>query len=118
MLGDRRFGDKPPDSVLEFVFARLVSQFGLAQPMFHQRISIGSHHFTPDFVWLRHRVIVEVDGWAYHSGREANERDRERDLILSSAGWVPVRVTWLRVTRRPGWVAATLGLLLSHHLPT
>ena len=118
VLGDRRFGDKPPDSVLEFVFARLVSQFGLAQPMFHQRISIGSHHFTPDFVWPRHRVIVEVDGWAYHSGREANERDRERDLILSSAGWVPVRVTWLRVTRRPGWVAATLGLLLSHHLPT
>ncbi len=118
VLRDQRFGDKPPDSVLEFVFARLVNQFGLAPPTFHQRISIGGHHFTPDFVWPRHRVVVEVDGWAYHSGREANERDRERDFILSSAGWVPVRVTWLKVVRRPGWVAATLGLLLSHRLPT
>jgi very-short-patch-repair endonuclease len=39
-------------------------------------------------------VLVEFDGWLYHSGRGAFERDRVRqnDLVVDD-GWLVIRVT-------------------------
>jgi len=111
-LHEQRFGAKPPDSVLELAFSRLINRFGIIPPVFHQRMRLGGRLIEPDFTWPAVRLIVEVDGWAYHAGRHQTEDDRERDLLLTSAGYTVVRVTWLRVTRRPGWVAANLQLTM------
>ena len=40
-------------------------------------------------------VVVECDGWEFHvTSRTQFARDRERDAMLSAAGYVVVRVTW------------------------
>lgn len=43
------------------------------------------------------RVIVEIDGFAYHSSPEQFERDRRRDALLTAAGYVVIRLSYRQV---------------------
>jgi very-short-patch-repair endonuclease len=65
-----------------------------------------------DALWPSHRLIVEVDGFAYHGNRAAFERDRRRDAALTAAGYRVVRVTWRQLTDEPHAVVALLARLL------
>ena len=51
-------------------------------------------------LWREQRVIVELDGWDFHDGRTAFERDREKDAALLTEGFPVVRITWGRLTDR------------------
>ena len=46
-------------------------------------------------------LIVEVDGFAYHSSRPAFERDRRRDARLKAAGFRVIRFTYLQIVNEP-----------------
>jgi very-short-patch-repair endonuclease len=61
-----------------------------------------------DFAWRDARLIVEVDGYRYHRSPSAFEDDRERDVILTVAGWQVLRFTWAKITGQPAWVAAAI----------
>jgi very-short-patch-repair endonuclease len=69
--------------------------------------------FEVDFLWAEHRLIVEVDGFQFHSSRDAFERDRARDSELVARGYRVVRVTWRQIVRDPyavvGRIAQALG---------
>jgi len=52
------------------------------------------------------RVIVEVDGRAYHSDPAAFNRDRRRDRAAYLAGYVPLRFTYAEVVYEPETVVA------------
>ncbi|MCW2545068.1 MAG: hypothetical protein JWM40_2620 [Frankiales bacterium] len=54
-----------------------------------------------DFCWAAQRLIVEADGFAFHSDREAYRRDRERMNELERLGWRVLRVTWEEVRGNP-----------------
>ena len=64
-------------------------------------------------MWREARLIVEVDGYAFHSSRSAFERDRRRDAALAGSGWRVVRVTWRQLTDEPEAVVATLAAALA-----
>lgn len=59
-----------------------------------------------DFCWPEHWLVVEADGYAYHSDRAAYRRDRERLNNLERLGWRVVRFTWEDVRGRPDYVVA------------
>ena len=69
-------------------------------------------------------MIVETDGWAFHGGRSAFERDRRRDAELQARGYVVMRFTWRRLTREPLHAVAGLSSVLAvrdwtpHRAPT
>ncbi len=65
-----------------------------------------------DAFWPDRRLIVEVDGFAYHRHRAAFERDRARDAAFQVAGYRVIRVTYRRLEREPATVAAELRRLL------
>ena len=65
-----------------------------------------------DAFWPRHRLVVEVDGYAYHGNRAAFERDRRKDAALIAAGYRVVRVTWRQIADEPHVVVALLARLL------
>jgi len=54
-----------------------------------------------DFLWRDEGLVVEVDGFQFHSTRAAFERDRQRDAELQGAGLRVLRVTWRQVVDAP-----------------
>lgn len=86
----------------------LVRLAGLPRP--ETNVRVGRHEV--DLLWRTERLVVEVDGYAYHAGREAFERDRRRDAELQAAGLRVIRVTWRRIVREPEALIAILAQAL------
>jgi very-short-patch-repair endonuclease len=60
---------------------------------------------------------VEADSYAWHRSPSALNADRERDVVLTLAGWRVLRFTYTQVTQRRDWVArAILDALLRFDL--
>ncbi len=87
----------------------LVRRAHLPHPVTNTRVG----RFEVDLLWARERLVVEVDGYAFHGGRQAFERDRERDAELQLAGHRVLRVTWRQITDEPHRVVARLARGLS-----
>ena len=64
-------------------------RYGLPEPTFNTRMG----RTEPDFLFPEERVIVEIDGWRFHSDRGAFESDRDRDAERLAAGIETVRIT-------------------------
>lgn len=64
--------------------------------------------YEVDFLWREERLVVEVDGYAFHSDRPAFERDRLRDAELQARGFHVIRVTWRQLTGTPEAVLARI----------
>jgi very-short-patch-repair endonuclease len=54
-----------------------------------------------DFLWRSERLVVEVDGYAYHASPRSFELERQRDAVLTAAGMRVVRVTWRQIVAEP-----------------
>lgn len=60
-----------------------------------------------DFL-LPKRVIVEVDGYAYHSSPDRFEEDRRRDAVAASLGYLVLRFSYAQVMNDVGLVERTI----------
>lgn len=78
-------------------FLALVRAAGLPDPEVNVRIQ--GHEV--DFLWRERRLVVEVDGFQFHSSREAFERDRRRDADLQATGLSVLRITWRQIAQEP-----------------
>lgn len=56
-------------------------------------ISTRRNSFCVDLLWLHGKLIVEVDGYRYHSDREQFRKDRHRDYELVLSGYRVLRLT-------------------------
>lgn len=78
----------------------------------------GSRIGRVDFAWPSRRVVVEVDGFAFHANREQYRNDRKRFNAMGLAGWLVLRFSWEDVVANPGHVcasvAAALGVAAAH----
>jgi very-short-patch-repair endonuclease len=106
-------GSDPPAmtrSEAEERFLALIRAAELPPP----RVNARLHGYEVDFHWPQQGVVVEVDGYQFHSSRDAFERDRRRDADLQSQGLSVLRVTWRQVVEEPyATVARTARALAS-----
>jgi very-short-patch-repair endonuclease len=86
----------------------LVEAARLPRPAANARL----HRYEVDLLWRAERLVVEVDGYAFHSTRAAFERDRRRDAELQTAGYRVLRVTWRQIVEEPEALVATLSVAL------
>jgi len=98
----------PTRSHLEDEFLRFVKRHRLPTPEVNQRIA--GHEV--DFVWRAHRLVAELDGYAFHATQNAFERDRERDADLLNAGFSTLRITHTRLKQHAAREAQRLRALL------
>jgi len=114
VLGTGHVGESITRTKLEERFLRLCRVSELPLPEVNVWMTLGGEEMEVDFLWRKHRVVVEVDGFATHGTRQSFQRDRRRDRLLSLAGWQVIRFTWDDVTNEPRHVMevmhATLGL--------
>jgi hypothetical protein len=110
-LLDRLSGAETIDlrSPLEVALLQLCDDYGLPVP--HANVLLEG--FLVDFHWPGTTLVVETDGFTYHSMPQAFEADRARDQALTLAGYTVVRFTHRQLTRQPGRAAGHLRRLLA-----
>jgi very-short-patch-repair endonuclease len=88
---------------------RLVNAAGLPTPAANTRVA----GYEVDFLWPGERLVVEVDGYAFHSTRAAFERDRVRDADLQAHGYRVLRFSWRRLAEAPEAVITAIATALA-----
>jgi very-short-patch-repair endonuclease len=89
-------------SVLEVLFLEICRKHSIRSP--EPNVRIGGFEF--DCIWREERLAVELDGFAFHRGREKFEDDATRANLLVANGWTLLRFTWRMVSHEPARVAA------------
>jgi very-short-patch-repair endonuclease len=105
---DREGGPSFTRSEAESRLLGLIRRAKLSQP----EVNVPVQGYEVDFLWPAERLIVEVDGFRYHSSSPAFEKDRHRDGVLAAAGYQVVRVTWRQLTNEPEALLARLAQAL------
>lgn len=72
--------------------------------------TVQSQVHVPGVGWVdmivEGRVVVEIDGLAYHGDARQFAADRRRDAALVAMGYLVLRFTWVDAVRRPEYVVA------------
>ena len=75
-------------------------------------LDLGTATVVPDLTFVGQRLVIEVDGWAWHSTPERFRRDRQRQNALVQAGWRVLRFTWFDLTERMDAVLDQIRMML------
>lgn len=86
-------------------FVTIMRDGGLPVP----EVNAILHGYEVDCLWRPERVVVEIDGYAFHGSRAAFERDRARDAALIGAGYRVLRFSWRQLTRTPARVLVSVA---------
>lgn len=89
-------------------FVAFLDRFGLPRPIFNGTLPLRGKLLSPDCMWPRQRLIVELDSREVHATDRAFEGDRSRDRRLLAEGWRSFRVTWRQLKYEAEEVAADL----------
>lgn len=65
-----------------------------------------------DISFDKGKLVLEIDGFRYHSSHTSFEEDRRRDQDLLAAGWAVMRITWNQLETEPDRVIAQLKAIL------
>jgi very-short-patch-repair endonuclease len=109
----RQTGTTRTRSEAEELFIALLRSARLPEPQVNTRV----HGYEVDFLWRSARLVVEIDGYKFHSSRAAFERDRQKDAQLQASGLATMRVTWLQMEDEPYAVIARLARALASRDP-
>jgi hypothetical protein len=86
---------------LEEIFLAFLDERGFPRP----EINVYVEGYECDFVWREQRLIVETDGDRAHGTQRAKKRDPVRDAELQLAGWLVIRIAYMRLLNEPSAVA-------------
>jgi very-short-patch-repair endonuclease len=70
-----------------------------------------------DCFWRGARLVIEVDGYAYHGSAHAFVRDRRRDSALAAAGIHVLRLSWHQIVDEPEKTLVQLALAIARARP-
>lgn len=113
ILAAGRLGENATRSELEERFLALVDRAALTRPEVNARVEVVGRALECDCLWRTERLVVELDGHAFHAPASAFEVDRARDRALQVAGWRVVRFTWRQLEKEAGKVVEDLRTLLA-----
>lgn len=96
-------------SAAERLLARLLRQAGIAGWKANHWVA----GYKVDYAFPDAKLILEVDGWAFHSDADVFNHDRVRQNALILAGFQVLRFTWLDLTEYPDRVIAQIAHALA-----
>lgn len=85
----------PTKSDLEDDFVAWVIKHKLPMPQLNTKLKSGKE---VDALYEQEKLIVELDGWPYHSGRESFHSDHQRDSDHRTLGFDTIRYTGEQLT--------------------
>ena len=98
----------PTRSEFEDAFLDFFERFNLPEPRVNTKVA----GFEVDAFFEAEKLIVELDGYEFHSDKGAFRRDRDRDADALVARLETVRITWDGLMDTPHKEAARLHAIL------
>lgn len=95
--------DGRSESIIESLARFRLQQIGIEPRLQVTIMGVGRVDFL-----IGSRLVIEVDGRAYHSDPERFEADRRRDARLSTRGYRVLRFSYKQVTERWSEVKAAI----------
>ena len=84
-------------SEAERLLVKLLREAGITR--WRTNYSIGP--YKVDVAFPGQKIVIEVDGWAFHSDQEVFQNDRKRQNYIALMGWQVLRFTWLDLVEYP-----------------
>lgn len=112
-LVERTFPPALTRSEAEERLLALIRESGLPEP----EMNVILHGYEVDFYWRQARLVVEVDGYAYHGSARAFVRDRQRDSALAAKGIQVLRLSWHQIRYERDKTLVQLAQALVHVRP-
>lgn len=116
LLNERDDKGRPSASRFETRLNRLLLRSGLPALREFTIWNGGEFVARVDFSLPEGKVIIEADGFRWHSGRRAWQRDRDRRNQLTAMGWRVIQATWDDLTRHPDRLIEKIRALLQPRL--
>ncbi len=107
-------GDGPSESELEAQVQELLEAEGFPRASRQQTQLVGGRRWRLDFTFPGTKVVIEADGYAWHSSPIAFERDRARVSALTARGFRILQWTWAALHERPDELVRDLRLALAN----
>jgi len=96
-------------SEAERLLVKLMRQAGLTG----WRTNYPVAGYKVDAAFPKQKVVIEVDGFAFHTDEEVFQIDRQRQNTIALTGWQILRFTWLDLTEYPERVIAVIRSAIS-----
>jgi len=106
--------EAPSRSIFQHTFKAFLELRGFPIPVFEA----DWHGFQVDAYYPGHTLIIELDGYLDHHLPDRFEADRERDELAIALQHATLRITWKRLTRKPGELDRNLRAILAARAPT
>ncbi len=111
-LTARRGGEGVTESELEARVLDLLRDAGMPMPDLQKKVQVKGKRYRLDFRFPGTPVVLEADGYAWHSTAFAFEADRRRINALTARGFRVLQWTWEAMNERPDQLLDELGVLL------
>ena len=89
------------ESEAERLLQRALQQAGITGWVANAPVRLGSTNRVGDVVFPGIKLLVEVDGFAFHTSHEKFTGDRQRQNEFAVAGWTVLRFTWWQLLQDP-----------------
>jgi len=100
-------------SAAERVMAGLLRRAGITGWVPNAAITDGAGLIGyGDFTFAGLRLVIEIDGQAFHTDASRFQRDRARQNRLVAAGWTVLRFTWADLRDRPNRVTVEIRTMI------
>lgn len=99
-------------SELERTGHRTLLAAGLDQWVANRRLRVAGRDMRPDLRFTEKKLIIQFDGFTYHSSRSAFDKDREESILLLLDGYLVLRVTSRMVADTAEFVRRVKAALL------
>lgn len=93
ILEHRASGYEPGESEPEKRIADLLVRAGLPKPTLQHPVVVGGRRYRIDLCYPDAMIAIEYDGWDFHRGRQAFDKDRARANDLVVLGFQVLRFT-------------------------
>jgi len=113
------FSDELSESALESAARVIFARWGLPPPRLQTDIVDDALRFIGrvDFLWEKHRTIVEADGMGKYENPQRAREQITRDIRLRDAGYKVVHFTWAELFGDPARVIARIRRALAAPTP-
>ena len=115
LVDEQLGGTTPTESELEARVVELLASAGFPQTVRQQTIHVGGRVRRMNFHVRGTPVVIEADGYAYHSSLRTFESDRARNNELTARGLRVLHWTWAAVRDRPEELLGELRQTLKWH---